>query len=70
MAAGVRGSGERKIAVSFYVYPEQAEELRRLSEATRVPQSVFLRLGVNFALEEARRGRFDALLGQGQRRQK
>jgi hypothetical protein len=45
-----------KISVQAYLEPEQAAELRTLSERTRVPQQVYIREGVDAVLAKYRRG--------------
>jgi hypothetical protein len=42
----------RKSALPLYVEPEVAEELKALSERTRVPQQVYLREGVDYVLKK------------------
>ena len=44
----------KKSALPLYVEPEIAEELRALSERTRVPQQVYLREGVDLVLKKYR----------------
>jgi predicted DNA-binding protein len=42
----------KKIGVTVYFTPEQAESLASLSERTRIPQSVYVREGVDYVLEK------------------
>ena len=41
----------RKVQVSLYMTPKQAEALKRLSEKTDVPQSVYLRRAIDLVLK-------------------
>lgn len=45
-----------KKQVIAYLEPEQAEELKELSDRTRVPQQVYMREGVDMVLAKYRRG--------------
>lgn len=45
-----------KIPVQAYLEPEQATELRALSERTRVPQQEYIREGIDAVLAKYRRG--------------
>jgi predicted DNA-binding protein len=40
-----------KVPVQAYLEPEQAAELKALSERTRVPQQAYLREGVEYVLQ-------------------
>lgn len=53
MACSMYGMGKtaRKISTTIYLHPYQQENLRRLSDATRVPASSFIRQGVDMVLE-------------------
>lgn len=42
----------KKAFLSLYLEPEQAEQLKALSERTRVPQQVYLREGVDLVLKK------------------
>lgn len=45
----------RKVSTTVYLLEDQAAELQRLSDLTRVPQAVMIRDGVDHALEKWRR---------------
>jgi hypothetical protein len=44
-----------KIPVQAYLEPEQAQELRALSERTRVPAQAYIREGIDVVLAKYRR---------------
>jgi hypothetical protein len=41
----------KKVPVLAYLEPEQAAELKALSERTRVPQQVYIREGIDWVLD-------------------
>jgi len=44
--------GQTKIARTMYIKGEQVEALKRLSEKTKVPQSVYVREALDMLLEK------------------
>ncbi len=44
--------GQTKIARTIYIKSEQVEALKRLSEKTKVPQSVYVREALDLILEK------------------
>ncbi len=44
--------GQTKIARTIYIEGEQVEALKRLSEKTKVPQSVYVREALDMLLEK------------------
>jgi hypothetical protein len=46
-----------KIPVQAYLEPEQAKELKGLSDRTRVPQQAYLREGLDIVLAKYRRAK-------------
>ena len=52
--------GQTKVARTIYIKGEQLEALKRLSEKTKVPQSVYVREALDMLLEKyAEQLRFD-----------
>jgi len=43
---------QKKIARTIYIYDEQLEALKKLSEKTKVPQSVYVREALDMLLEK------------------
>lgn len=43
--------GRKKVSTTVYLEPEQVEQLAELSKRTKVPQSVYIRRGVNMILD-------------------
>jgi predicted DNA-binding protein len=50
----IRGGflGQKKVARTIYIKDEQMEALKRLSEKTKVPQSVYVREALDMLLEK------------------
>lgn len=46
------GISRNKVSKTVYITLEQEEDLRRLSEKTRVPQSEYIREGIEIALKK------------------
>ncbi len=44
--------GQKKVARTIYIKDEQMEALKRLSEKTKVPQSVYVRAALDMLLEK------------------
>lgn len=44
----------KKISTTIYITPEQNEQLKLLSEKTRVPVAEFIREGIDLVLEKYR----------------
>jgi predicted DNA-binding protein len=44
--------GQKKVARTIYIKDEQKEALKRLSEKTKVPQSVYVREALDMLLEK------------------
>jgi predicted DNA-binding protein len=44
--------GQKKVARTIYIKDEQMEALKRLSEKTKVPQSVYVREALDMLLEK------------------
>ena len=44
---------QRKVARTIYITDEQLEALKRLSEKTKVPQSVYVREALDMLLEKS-----------------
>ena len=60
--------GQTKIARTIYINGEQVEALKRLSERTKVPQSVYVREALDMLLERyAEQLRFDFLAKEAPR---
>lgn len=45
---------ERMVSTTVYLRGDQVRELRKLSAKTRIPQSVLIRRGVDYAIKETR----------------
>ena len=50
----------RKLSITVYVDPDQHATLKALAAKTRVPMAVWIRRGIQFAINEARS---DLMLG-------